>query len=198
MCHLTVNVAGLATGFSSIITVICDGTTYNLNSGDSLDLKVGKSATISFSDIIYDWHPYYVTPEPLQTMYDDINTCPENLLLFFHHASWDYKMKNGKTLWQNLCLRYDEGVKKAESFVKTWKKMKPYVGAEIYEEQLAKFERQAKDAWWWRDACLLYFQQFSKKQLPKGCPAPRHKLDDLMKFQLMMDNYTAADPAVLP
>lgn len=137
-------------------------------------------------------------PKPLQTMYDDINTCPENLLLFFHHASWDYKMKNGKTLWQNLCLRYDEGVKKAESFVKTWKKMKPYVGAEIYEEQLAKFERQAKDAWWWRDACLLYFQQFSKKQLPKGCPAPRHKLDDLMNFQLMMDNYTAADPAVLP
>ncbi|MCQ2128061.1 MAG: alpha-glucuronidase [Bacteroidaceae bacterium] len=137
-------------------------------------------------------------PEPLQTMYDDINTCPENLLLFFHHVSWDYKMKNGKTLWQNLCLRYDEGVKKAESFVKTWKKMKPYVGAEIYEEQLAKFERQAKDAWWWRDACLLYFQQFSKKQLPKGCPAPRHKLEDLMNFQLMMDNFTAADPAVLP
>lgn len=137
-------------------------------------------------------------PEPLQSMYDNINTCPEELLLFFHHVSWDYKMKNGKTLWENLCMRYDEGVKKAESFVKTWKQMKPYVGPQTYEEQLAKFERQAKDAWWWRDACLLYFQQFSNKKLPKSSPKPRHQLDDLMRFHLDMDNYTAADPNLLP
>ena len=76
--------------------------------------------------------------------------------------------------------------------------MKPYVGPQTYKEQLAKFERQAKDAWWWRDACLLYFQQFSNKKLPKSSPKPRHQLVDLMRFHLDMDNYTAADPNLLP
>lgn len=137
-------------------------------------------------------------PEPFASTYDDINLCPENLLLFFHHVSWDYKMKNGKNLWQNLCGEYDKGVKKAEGFVKVWKKMKPYVAAEIYDEQLAKFERQAKDAWWWRDACLLYFQTFSQMKLPKSSPKPRHNLDDLMSYKLHMDNYTAANPDLLP
>lgn len=56
-------------------------------------------------------------PEPLRSLYDDINTCPENLLLWFHHASWDHLMSNGLTLWHNLCAKYEEGAKEAETFV---------------------------------------------------------------------------------
>ena len=131
-------------------------------------------------------------PEPLRTFYNNINTCPENLLLWFHHVSWDYVMSNGLSLWDNLCYAYDNGVRKAEQFVETWKSVKPYVDAQRYERQLARFIRQAKDAWWWRDACILYFQQFSQRPLPPDCPAPRHKLNDLMKYHLNIDNYTAA------
>ncbi len=137
-------------------------------------------------------------PEPLSTLYNNVNTCPEDLLLWFHHVSWDYEMRNGLPLWDNLCYAYDRGVRQAEAFVDTWKSVKPYIDDSRYQHMLVRFERQAKDAWWWRDACLLYFQQFSKKPLPADSPAPRHTLKDLMAYRLRMDNYTAADMNKLP
>ena len=137
-------------------------------------------------------------PEPYYTLYNNIELCPEEYLLWFHHASWDFTMKNGLSLWENLCYRYDRGVAEAEKFLEIWKAMKPYVDAPRYERQLARFERQAKDAWWWRDACLLYFQTFSKRPFPVDCPAPKHNLDDLMRYTLKIDNYTAAPIDKLP
>ena len=137
-------------------------------------------------------------PEPLRTLYNDVSTCPEDLLLWFHHVSWDYEMRNGLTLWENLCYTYDRGVRQAEEFVKTWQSIEPYIDPARYQHMLVRFERQAKDAWWWRDACLLYFQEFSGKPLPPDSPAPRHNLQDLKKYKLRMDNYTAADMEKLP
>jgi len=137
-------------------------------------------------------------PEPLRTIYNNAKTCPEQYLLWFHHVGWDFTMKNGLTMWENLCYRYDEGVRQAESFLATWKAMKPFVDDEHYARQLMRFERQAKDAWWWRDACLLYFQTFSKRPLPIDCPAPKHNLDDLLRYKLDIDNYTAAPIDRLP
>ncbi len=137
-------------------------------------------------------------PEPLCTLYNNIDTCPEDLLLWFHHVSWDFEMRNGLPLWDNLCYAYDRGIRQAEAFVETWKSVKPYIDDSRYQHMLVRFERQAKDAWWWRDACLLYFQQFSKKPLPADCPAPRHTLKELMDYKLRMDNYTAADMNKLP
>lgn len=137
-------------------------------------------------------------PEPYHTLYNNIDLCPEQYLLWFHHVDWDFTMKNGLSLWENLCYRYDRGVSEAQQFLATWKDMKPYVDSVRYERQLTRFERQAKDAWWWRDACLLYFQTFSKRPFPVDCPAPKYKLDDLMKYKLNIDNYTAAPIDVLP
>lgn len=137
-------------------------------------------------------------PEPLRTMYNNIELCPENLLLWFHHVGWDYTMRNGLSMWENLCYTYDRGVAQAEQFLATWKAMKPYVDEPRYTRQLQRFERQAKDAWWWRDACLLYFQTFSKRPFPVDCPAPKHNLDELMKYTLKIDNYTAAPIEKLP
>lgn len=137
-------------------------------------------------------------PEPYRSMYNDMDKCPEELLLWFHHVPWQYNMKNGKTLWVNLCNNYDQGVREAQSFVKTWKKQKKYVDPKIYQEQLWRFERQAKDAQWWRDACVLYFQQFSKMPLPNGSPKAKHSLETLMNYHLDIDNYTAPDPKELP
>lgn len=137
-------------------------------------------------------------PEPLRSMYNNIKTCPENLLLWFHHASWDYTMSNGLSMWDNLCYTYDRGVRQAAEFVKTWEAAKPYVDSTRYERQLKRFQRQARDAQWWRDACLLYFQQFSGQPLPPDSPAPQFKLQDLMNYTLHIDNYTAAPMDKLP
>ena len=137
-------------------------------------------------------------PEPLRTLYNNIKTCPENLLLWFHHVKWDHTMSNGLSLWDNLCYSYDRGVRQAHDFVTTWMAVKPYVKEDIYQRQLTRFQRQAKDAQWWRDACLLYFQTFANRPLPPDCPAPVHKLDDLMKYHLDIDNYTSAPIEQLP
>ena len=148
-------------------------------------------------------------PEPLRTLYNHQEACPENLLLWFHHVPWNYTMRNGLSLWDNLCYTYDRGVQQAEDFQKTWETLRsvccegtngaaPILTSERYEQQRWRFERQAKDAKWWRDACLLYFQQFSHQPLPVDCPPFHYTLEQVMNYHLDMDNYTAADPAKLP
>ena len=137
-------------------------------------------------------------PEPLASQYNDINRCPEKYLLWFHHVGWTQKLTCGETLWDRLCHIYDEGVREAESFYTTWQKMAPYIDAERYEQLRIRYERQAKDAWWWRDACLLYFQTFSNLPFPKDCPPARHDLETLKKYHLAIDNYTAAPIDQLP
>ncbi len=137
-------------------------------------------------------------PEPLRSQYADINTCPENLILWFHHVAWDHRMHDGTTMWESLCHTYDRGVTEAQWFLATWRAMRPYVDGVRYERQLKRFERQALDAQWWRDACLLYFQTFSGLPLPADSPKPVFKLDDLMKYHLNINNYTAPDMDKLP
>lgn len=137
-------------------------------------------------------------PEPFRTMYDDINTCPENLLLWFHHTPWNHLMSNGLTLWQNLCYQYEQGACEAEQFVNLWKQMKPYLDTERYETMLWRFKRQARDAWWWHDACILYFQQFSELPIPSDITPACFNLQELMKYHLPIDNYRAPKPDMLP
>ena len=137
-------------------------------------------------------------PDPLRTLYNNIATCPENLLLWFHHAGWNHTMSNGLSLWDNLCYCYDRGVSQAQDFVATWKSIKPYIDEERYKRQLTRFERQAKDAQWWRDACVLYFQTFYNRPLPPDSPKPMHSLEELMKYHLDIDNYTSAPIELLP
>ena len=126
-------------------------------------------------------------PEPLRTYYAN----SDKYLVYFHHAPWS-------RVWPLLCKKYDEGVRQAEQFAKTWHSMKAYVDAETFDRQALRFDRQAKDAWWWRDACTQYFQQFSKMPMPKKSPAARYQLADLMKYRLPIDNYTAAPIDQLP
>ena len=137
-------------------------------------------------------------PPSLYNIYNDLNSCPENLLLWFHHVAWNHRMHSGKTLWDTLCLTYEEGVREAEAFADTWRNMKQYVDADRWEALMKRYDRQARDAWWWRDACVLYFQTFSKLPLPDGFRPAKFKLDDLKRYRLVMDNYTAADMDKLP
>jgi len=128
-------------------------------------------------------------PDELCRLYNDINTCPENLITWFHHVPWDYKMKSGRTFWNELCHKYDEGVHQARHFLAVWDAMQPYVDQQRFEEVQRKLRIQARDAEWWRDACLLYFQTFSKRPIPQDMEHPVHNLDEMMKFRIPIGMY---------
>ncbi|MDR2058360.1 MAG: alpha-glucuronidase [Dysgonamonadaceae bacterium] len=119
--------------------------------------------------------------QPLGDLYGDIDRCPENLLLWFHHAAWTHKMKSGNSLWDELCYRYDSGVRQARDLQKAWDRLERHIDAERFDQVQAKLQIQAKDAVWWKDACLLYFQTFSKMPIPYEIERPVHRLDDLYK-----------------
>ncbi|AOZ99828.1 alpha-glucuronidase family glycosyl hydrolase [Flavobacterium commune] len=126
--------------------------------------KTGSNATAQYS------------PE-VAKIFDDVANCPEKDLLWFHHISWDYKLKNGETLWNSLALKYQEGVNQVESMNTTWNKMEQYVDQVRFKEVQMLLNIQHKEAKWWRDACLLYFQQYSGKELPKSVEKPTQTLN---------------------
>jgi alpha-glucuronidase len=127
---------------------------------------------------------------PLREMYDNPATCPENLLLWFHHLPWDYRLASGKTLWDALVYKYYEGVEQARFFQKEWDKLEGKIDQERFEAIRYKFKQQTKEAIWWRDACVLYFQTFSKRPIPAELERPVHDLDELksLKFDLKHHN----------
>ena len=128
-------------------------------------------------------------PDELCRLYNDINTCPENLLAWFHHVPWDHKMKSGRTFWDELCHRYDDGVHEARRFLAIWDAIQPYVDAQRFEEMQRKLRIQARDSEWWRDACLLYFQTFSKRPIPQDVEHPVHNLDEMKRFRIPIGMY---------
>ncbi|KQR94350.1 alpha-glucuronidase [Chryseobacterium sp. Leaf180] len=126
---------------------------------------------------------------PLNEIYGNIKTTPENLILWFHHVPWDYQMKNGKTMWNELCFKYDSGVKEVRNYQNTWDSIKPYIDAERFSAVQGKLKIQQEDAVWWKDACLQYFQTFSKRPIPAEIEKPVHKLEDLKKIKLNMGHH---------
>lgn len=136
---------------------------------------IGFDRTASGSDAIRQYH------EPLASQLADVNTCPEAFLLWFHHVSWNHKMKNGRTLWNELCYRYDEGVKQVREFQRIWDKAERFVDAERFAAIQHKLTKHSLDAQEWKDACLLYFQQFSKQPIPYELERPLYNLDELLE-----------------
>ena len=128
-------------------------------------------------------------PEDLCRLYNDINTCPENLLAWFHHVPWDRRMKSGRTFWEELCHKYDEGVRDTRRFLAVWDAMQPFVDRQRFDEVQRKLRIQTRDAEWWRDACLLYFQTFSHRPIPQDMEHPIHNLDEMMKFRIPITMY---------
>ena len=113
----------------------------------------------------------------IQEKYSDPATTPDKYLLWFHHLPWDYKMKSGKTLWYEIAAHYQKGVEQVEDMQKTWQKMQQYVDPQVFKETNMLLDIQLKEAKQWRNACLLYFQQFSKMDLPDLIPEITKDLD---------------------
>lgn len=136
-------------------------------------------------------------PAQLAKKLDDINTCPEEFILWFHHVPWDFKMKSGATLWQELCNRYQSGVENVETMQRQWTAAKPYIDPELWNDVNERLMTQARDANWWREGCLLYFQQFSGMPIPDNVTPPVHTLDQLKGIKLGISNYECPTPELL-
>jgi alpha-glucuronidase len=103
---------------------------------------------------------------PLKEEFDNIETCPEKYLLWFHHVPWDYKLKSGRTLWDELCVKYYQGTDYVEQMTKTWQSLKDKIDPEIFDQVTSKLNQQVIDSAKWRDTCIQYFQGFSKMPIP--------------------------------
>jgi alpha-glucuronidase len=135
---------------------------------------IGFDRTKTGSDAVSQYH------EPLASQFNDVATCPEIYLLWFHHLPWNYKMKSGKSLWEELCDHYDKGVRQVREFQKTWDKAKPYVDAERFASVQRKLRSQSQNAVLWKDALLQYFQTFNHRVIPYNIERPVNNLDEII------------------
>lgn len=132
---------------------------------------IGFDRTATGSNAVEQYAP------ELAKRWSDLATCPDEYLLWFHHLAWDYRMRSGATLWDELCRHYQRGVDAVRGWQRTWESLRPLIDAERYEHVRALLSRQEQDARDWRDACLLYFGQFAKRPLPAGVEPPAHPLE---------------------
>ena len=93
-------------------------------------------------------------------------------------------MKSGRPLWDEICYHYDEGVQQVRGFQKTWDKVQLYVDEERFAQVQRKLRDQGLNAQFWKDACLQYFQQFSKMPIPYDIERPVYNLDDILKKEM--------------
>ena len=102
--------------------------------------------------------------EPYRSLYDDVKTCPEEYLLWFHHVPWTYRMKDGRTLWENLQAHYDHGVSEVEDFLRIWQETKPAIDGQRWREVDERLHHQLENAREWRQVCLDYFRTFAEER----------------------------------
>ncbi len=121
---------------------------------------IGFDRTPKGSDAVHQYR------EPLSAQWNDPSTVPEKLLLWFHRLPWDYRLRSGRTLWDELVVRYTMGVEEARRLQARWEQLHGRVDDERHAEVLAKLRQQVADAAAWREKCLRYFQQFSKGAIP--------------------------------
>jgi alpha-glucuronidase len=142
------------------------------------DKGIGFDRSATGSNQVAQYHP------PVARLFGNIDKCPEEFLLWFHHAPWDRRMRSGRILWDELAFHYQRGVDWVRATRKTWDSLAKSIDAERHKEVAQKLEIQERDAIWWRDACLLYFQGFSKRPLPEGVEKPAHALETYKKKSL--------------
>jgi alpha-glucuronidase len=133
---------------------------------------IGFDRTKTGSNTVAQYHP------AVRDLFSNINTCPEELLLWFHHVPWEHRMHSGNTLWDELARHYQLGVDWVRLTRKKWADISKQIDPERHAEVSRKLEIQERDAIWWRDAVLLYFQGFSKRPLPADVEKPAHALDE--------------------
>jgi alpha-glucuronidase len=132
---------------------------------------IGFDRTATGSDAVGQYAP------EVAAGFADLSRIDERDLLWFHHVPWDYRMKSGRALWDELVLTYGQGVRDVQGMRRTWASLEPYVDPERFDDVSTFLGIQEREAQWWRDASVAYFQSISKRPLPEGEPAPPETLE---------------------
>lgn len=132
---------------------------------------LGFDRTASGSNALEQYQP------AVQARWIDSNTCEEKYLLWFHHVSWQHRMKSGKSLWNELCSKYQQGVDTVKWMQQQWNRNEGLIDEERFRQVQMFLNIQRKEAEWWRNACLLYFQTFSKMAIPANVEKADHTLE---------------------
>lgn len=133
---------------------------------------LGYDRTKTGSNSVNQYHP------PVRDRFANLATCPEKFLVWFHHVPWDHRMRSGRIMWEELALHYQRGVDWVRAVRKEWDALAGAIDSERHAEVAKKLAIQERDAVHWRDACLTYFQTFSKRPLPDGVEKPQKTLDE--------------------
>ena len=134
-------------------------------------IGIGFDRTSKGSNAVAQYAP------EIASIFENIKTCPEEYLLWFHHVPWNYKMRSGRSLWNELCYKYNLGVDSVRWMQKTWNSLSGMVDEERFRQVKMLLAVQEKEAVWWRNSCLLYFQTFSKIPIPSNYEQPDHSLE---------------------
>jgi alpha-glucuronidase len=139
--------------------------------------SIGFDRTETGSNALAQYAPEW------KEIWGNAETIPLEFLLWFHRVPWEMKLSTGNTLWDEMALRYQKGVEGARWMQQEWAKLNGKIDEERFNHISSFLNIQANEAIWWRDACLLYFGQFSNKPLPEGVEKPLHDLEYYLKFR---------------
>ena len=132
---------------------------------------IGFNRTATGSNALGQYFP------EAQKQWENINTIDEKYLLWFHHVPWNYKIKNGRSLWNELCYQYYSGTEKVKQMQQSWNGLKQFVDTDRFNHVKQLLQVQYDEAVWWRNACLLYFQTFSRQPIPANFEQPDKTLE---------------------
>ena len=151
---------------------------------------LGFDRTARGSDAVAQYFP------PVRDRYASLATVPDSLLLWFHHVPWTYRMHSGRTLWDELVFRYSAGVDTVRTMQTLWDSARPVVDSARFADVAAFLTIQEREARWWRDAALSYFQTFSRLPIPPGYDQPAHPLAYYERIRCPADRTKARCDAV--
>lgn len=132
---------------------------------------IGFDRTVKGSNALAQYKP------EARKSWEELSACDEKYLLWFHHVSWNHTMKSGRSLWNELCYQYNNGVDSVRWMQQLWTKQKSKTDDQRFRQISMLLSIQEKEAAWWRNACLLYFQTFSKMPIPAEYEKPDHSLE---------------------
>ena len=138
---------------------------------------IGFDRTATGSNALAQYAP------EVRKQWETLANCPEDYLLWFHRVKWDHRMASGKSLWEELCAQYYGGVEAVRNMQHTWNRLQKYIDPQRFEQVRQLMGVQEKEAVWWRNACLLYFQTYSRMPIPAGYEQPDQTLEYYMSLR---------------
>jgi alpha-glucuronidase len=138
---------------------------------------IGFDRTAGGSDAIAQYHPDF------QRELKDPDQISHKFLLWFHHVPWDHELSTGNTLWEELCREYHRGAEAVTGLKQQWESVREHIDEGRFRQVAMHLDIQEKEAKWWRDACLSYFQTFSRMEIPADLEQPEHDLEYYRSLQ---------------